>query len=77
MAGNVTQEFLLEHFRALRGDIAHLKDEMRFVRGDLNVLRQHVGGLVQSDLARDDRFVTIEERISRLERRLELSSGDS
>jgi hypothetical protein len=47
---------------------------MHHLRTDVGVLRQHVGGLVQSDLGRDDRFATIDARI---ERRLDLRDADA
>jgi len=75
MDDNVTREFLLEQFRALGTETVQVRDDVRHLRSDVTVLRGHVGALVQSDLARDDRFATIEARLERVERRLELTNG--
>ena len=57
-------ELMLEHLRAIRGDIAGMKDDMRAMRAEMTAMRQHLAGVItfqehdHGDMPRS-RFVSI------------------
>ncbi|WP_419737861.1 hypothetical protein [Ruegeria sp.] len=72
MPENVTNELILEHLKRIQSKLA--EHDLRFSRieGELRAIKAHVGGLVQSDLTRDSGQAAIQERLDRIERRLDL-----
>lgn len=64
---------VLEQLRAIRADIAELKDGQVGLRLEISALGQQVAGLATAIYAGHDRFRAIESRIERIERRLELT----
>ncbi len=40
-----TDNIVLEHLRAIRGDIAAIKDDMRGMKAEMTAIRQHMGPL--------------------------------
>lgn len=73
MAENDNQSNLvLEILRSIRDDITKQSTKIDNLAGEVRALKQHVAGLVQSDLNRDDRFAQIEARLDRIDKRLEL-----
>ena len=69
MTENVTNELLLETLKASQAkvadDIADLKTDMRGVKG-------HMAAFMQSEVAQDGTLASIQSRLERIERRLEL-----
>ncbi|MGH8478051.1 MAG: hypothetical protein ACREXK_00365 [Gammaproteobacteria bacterium] len=63
----------LEQLRAIRKDIAELKDGQTGLRLEISALGQQVAGLATAFYAGHDRFRAIDARIERIERRLELT----
>jgi uncharacterized coiled-coil protein SlyX len=79
MTDNV-ENLILEHLRAIRGDITALRDDSREVKSRLTSLETAVAGMRRelADLYTDvvgqhSRYDRLLERIERLEKRLELS----
>jgi len=77
MTDNVTNELLLEHLKSIQlklgkmaGDISDLKTDMRGVKG-------HMASFMQSEVAQDSAIAAMQDRLERIERRLELSEHDS
>lgn len=67
------ENLVMEHLRAIRKDIAELKDGQASVRLEISALGQQVAGLTTAVYAGHDRFAVLEQRIERIERRLELT----
>jgi uncharacterized coiled-coil protein SlyX len=74
------ENLILEHLRAIRGDITALRDDSREVKSRLTSLETAVAGMRRelADLYTDvvgqhSRYDRLLERIERLEKRLELS----
>ena len=65
---------VLEHLRAMRADIADPKHDMREVRSEVISLRVVMGEFIKADARRESSVASLEHRVERLERRLELSS---
>jgi phage shock protein A len=69
---NDPQEIVLEHLRAIRGDLSDLKHEVRDVKASVNSLRQEVNSL-RGDLLRQERAIAaVEVDVSRINTRLGL-----
>jgi hypothetical protein len=79
MSGNV-ENLVLEHLRAIRTDMASMKDDVRDIKSRVNTLEAgqatiiqqigHLTGMAAEQHVRYDRLV---ERIERIERRLEIA----
>ncbi len=66
------EDLVLEQLRAIRGDIARLSDDMRGLQSEMMSVRHHVRGVELSQDADHADVVSIKDRLSRIERRLEL-----
>jgi hypothetical protein len=64
---------LLEHMRAIRSDIGQMKDEMGGMRAEMLIIRQHMAGLLGSQVLHDTEIAGIKLRLDRIEKRLELT----
>jgi len=63
---------ILEHLRAMRGDITSIKEGQREVRAELGSVRGYLAAM-HSDIASSAvRSDTLETRIERIENRLDL-----
>ncbi len=68
-----TDNLVLEQLRLIRKEIAELKDGQAATRLEISALGQQVAGLTTAVYAGHDRFAILEQRIERIERRLELT----
>ena len=64
---------VLEHLRAIRGDMAKMADSMRSLRVEMTALRQHLAGVVTLQEHDHGEVAAIKYRLDRIERRLELA----
>jgi predicted nucleic acid-binding Zn-ribbon protein len=64
----VTNELLLEHLKAIQGQLTHLQKDMVEVKERLGILEMQYASLSR----RVDR---LDERVERMERRLDLVEG--
>jgi hypothetical protein len=63
---------VLDHLRAIRGDIAKLATRMDNFITEQRIANGHISALIQSDVHKAGRLSELEVRIERLERRLEI-----
>ena len=66
------EHLLLEHLRAIRGDMTRLADDMRTVRSEMTALRQHVSGIVTLQEHDHNDIAALKARLDRIEKRLDL-----
>ena len=66
------EHLILEHLRAMRADMLSIKDEMTGMRGEMIVMRQHMGALLASQTLQDTEIASIKVRVDRIEKRLDL-----
>ena len=66
------ENLVIEHLRAIRKENAEMKDALVSARLEIIAIGQQVAGLTTAVYAGHDRFHTLEQRIERIERRLEL-----
>ena len=63
---------VIEHLRAIRGEIAKISDWMSTISAELTAVRQHLGGVVTIQDHDHAEIAAIKVRIDRIERRIEL-----
>ena len=63
---------VLEHVRAIRGDVAKLATRIDNLTTEQRIANAHIGALMQSDVHKGGRLAELEVRIERVERRLEI-----
>ncbi|MCA3644194.1 MAG: hypothetical protein IOC63_20545 [Methylobacterium sp.] len=66
------EHLLLEHLRAIRGDMTRLADDMRTMRSEMTALRQHVSGIVTLQEHDHGDIASLKARLDRIEKRLDL-----
>ena len=69
------ESLVLEHLRAIRADIADLKDRMTSVEVQLSAIGQQLGALTTAVYSGKSEMDTVKRRLDRIERRLELSDS--
>ncbi|MEM7644590.1 MAG: hypothetical protein AAF366_19010 [Pseudomonadota bacterium] len=75
MAGNVTNELLLETLKAMQAKLSDVASDIHDVKTDLRGIKGHMASFMQSELAQDNSLASIQARIERIERRLDLSES--
>ena len=73
MADNVTNELLLEHLKQIQSKLSKVDDRLSNVEVDMRSLKSHMTGFMQSEFAQDNSLATLQVRLDRIERRLELN----
>jgi hypothetical protein len=66
------EHLLLEHLRAMRGDMTRLADDMRTMRSEMTALRQHIAGVVTLQEHDHGDIAALKVRLHRIENRLDL-----
>lgn len=72
MAENVTNELLLETLRAIQAKLAKMADDLVDLKSDMRGVKGHMAAFMQSEVAQDGTLASIQSRLDRIERRLEL-----
>ncbi|MDE0696008.1 MAG: hypothetical protein OXH76_09285 [Boseongicola sp.] len=75
MADNVTNELILEHLKQIQGKLSDHDGRFSRLDSQLRAIKAHVAGLALSDLSRDADQASMQVRLDRVERRLELSDA--
>ena len=75
MADNVTNELILEHMKAIQTKLALIAADISEIKADNRAHRSLTTGLVQSENLQGGQIATIQNRLDRIERRLEISDG--
>lgn len=72
MAENVTNELLLETLKAIQTKIANVADDITDLKTEMRGIKGHMAAFMQSEVAQDGSLASIQARLDRIERRLEL-----
>ena len=64
---------MLEHLRAIRGDMAKMADWMQTMSVEMTAIRQHLAGVVTIQEHDHGDIASIKVRLDRIEKRLELA----
>ncbi|MEM1149460.1 MAG: hypothetical protein AAGI03_02745 [Pseudomonadota bacterium] len=73
MADNVTNELILEHLKAIQAKLSEMAANMADMRTDIRATKGHMASFMQSEVSQDGSIAALQDRIERIERRLELS----
>lgn len=66
------ENLILEHLRAIRGDITRLSDKVDLLAAQDLSMKQHMAGFLGQETAQDAKIAQIDSRLDRIEKRLEL-----
>ena len=64
---------VLEHLRAIRGDLARMADGMQTMSAEMTAMRQHFSGIVTIQDHDHGDIASIKVRLDRIEKRLQLA----
>lgn len=64
--------FVLDHQRAIRADMARMAEAMRDMSVEMRAMRQHLSGVVTLQDHDHGDLTDIKQRLERIERRLDL-----
>ena len=73
MAENVSNELILDHLKTIQGRLSNLENGQSEIKTTLISLQQHMSGFMTNIAAHEGSIATIQSRLERIERRLELS----
>lgn len=72
MSDNVTHRLLLEPLEAIQSKLSSMANDVNDLKADMRGLESHLAGFMQSEVAQDSAIATMQTRLERIERRLEL-----
>jgi hypothetical protein len=66
------EHIMLEHLRAIRGDVSYLKTELSGVRAEMLGIKHHIAAFIANEVVQDSDLASLKMRLDRIERRLDL-----
>ena len=72
MSDNVTHRLLLEPLEAIQSKLSSMANDVNDLKADMRGLKSHMAGFMRSEVAQDSAIATMQTRLERIERRLEL-----
>ena len=75
MPDNVTNELLLETLKAIQSKLSDIANDVVDLKADMRGIKGHMAAFMQSEVAQDGAIASIQSKIDRIERRLEISEG--
>lgn len=72
MTDKVTNELLLETLKAIQSKLSQMADDLTDLKTDMRGVKGHMAAFMQSEVAQDGALASIQSRLDRIERRLEL-----
>lgn len=73
MADDVTKGLILEHLKAIQNRLSNLENGQADIKTTLISLQQHMAGFMTNASAHESAIATLQARLDRIARRLELS----
>lgn len=75
MPENVTNELLFEQLKAIQSKLADMAADIGELKTDMRGIKSHMAGFMQSEVAQDNAIATMQARLDRIERRLDLADA--
>ena len=72
MNDKVTNQLLLEPLKSIQSKLSSISNDIGDLKTDMRGLKSHMAGFLQSEVAQDGAIATMQTRLERIERRLEL-----
>lgn len=66
------ENLVIEHLRAIRGDLVGVKDDLRDIKARLGAIEHHQAGQMLDSVRQSSRLDDLAARLEKVERRLEL-----
>jgi len=70
-----TNSLLLEHLKRIQTDLSEVKRDVREVKSDIVSLRTIMGEFLKADARREGNIASLEVRVERIERRLDIQAS--
>ena len=67
-------ETIYETLKAIRFEIGAVREDVSDVKADIRGVKSHMAGFMQSEVARDGAIASVQSRLDRIERRLDLTN---
>ncbi len=71
----ISNDLLFEILKRIQGDIADMRDDISELKTRATALDEHMGGLIIQVSGNNNRLDRMDERLKRVERRLDLSDA--
>ena len=72
MNDKVTNQLLLEHLKSIQSKLNSIATDISDLMTDMRGPKAHMAGFMQSEVAQDSAIASMQTRLERIERRLEL-----
>lgn len=72
---DATDNLVLEHLKRIQADLSEVKRDVREVKSEVVSLRTIMGEFIKTDARREGSIASLELRIERIERRLDIQSS--
>lgn len=72
MPENVPNELILEHLKAIQNKLSLTDGRISHIEVDIRIIKGHMASFMQSEVRQDGELATLQARLDRIERRLEL-----
>ena len=70
-----TNSLLLEHLKRIQADLSEVKRDVRGVKSEIVSLRTIMGEFLKADARREGSIASLEVRVERIERRLDIQDS--
>lgn len=77
MAENVTNELILEHLKAIQAKVSRTDERLEHIEGDIRIIKGHMASFMQAEVQQDTSIASLQARLDRIERRLDLSDSSN
>ena len=68
----ISNELIYEGLKGIQADLRSIRSDVDEMKTEMRIVRQHIAALVQSDMQRGTQIADLEQRLRRVEARLEL-----
>lgn len=75
MADNVTNELILEHLKRIQATLGRMDERLGSLESDSRTIKGHLANFMQSEVRQDGDIASLQARLDRIERRLDLTDG--
>ena len=75
MPENVTNELLFEQLKAIQAKLVDMALDIAELKTDMRGIKSHMVGFMQSEVAQDNAIASMQARLDRIERRLDLAES--
>ena len=73
MTDGVTNELIFETLKAMQAKLGDMASDISDLKTDVRAVKGHMASFMQTEVAQDSALASIQARLDRIERRLELN----